>query len=240
MSLRACFYLLFVLIFINFNCKSGSGPSRDRPAPVRLIASVNDTCRVEAGMDAVPEGDAIHIEWTDTGDDLTAGFEVNRAVGLLGSYSKVVTLMDPGQHSYDDAVPEVNVRYYYTVTAVDGEGGRSDPSDTLSYRLILKAEDLNPRGVSGGVPDFSWRDDNLPHANDYIVRVRDKATGAVAWIAMVQAAFAEARQSVAYNADGKASPQRLTAGRTYEWRVDVIGNESRCGSESPWVTILIQ
>jgi hypothetical protein len=240
MRIRTGFSLLFVLIFINFNCKNSAGPSRDRPASVRLIAGVDDTCRVELGMDAVPEGNAIRIEWTDSGDDLTEGFEVNRSIHSQGPYSTVVTLMNADQHYYEDNVPEVNVRYYYTVTAIDGEGGRSLPSDTLSYRLIQKAQDLKPQAACGDVPDFSWRDDNLPHAASFIVRVRDKANGTTVWLSTVLSAYNGGEEAVLFNADGTASPGRLTTGRNYEWRVDIVGNESRSGSESPWVSIQIQ
>jgi hypothetical protein len=239
MSRSAAFLLLFVLIFINFNCKSGSGPSKTRPASVRLIAGAADTSRVERGMDAVPEGDAIRIEWTDNGDERTEGYEVNRSINGQGPFSTVVTLLDPDQRFYEDAV-SVNVRYYYTVTAIDGEGGRSDPSDTLSYRLIEKAQDLQPRESCGDVPQFSWRDDNRPTANDYIVRVRDKTDGTIVWLSTVRSAFSGGEESVLYNADGQAAVSRLNSGRVYEWRVDIIGNESRSGSESPWISVTIQ
>lgn len=240
MRTPAVFFLLLVLIFFNFNCKNSSGPSRVRPAAVRLIPGVDDTCRVEAGMDAVPEGNAIRIEWTDNDDERTEGYEVNRSVSSQGPFSTIVTIQDPGQRFYEDMVPSIDPRYYYTVNAIDGEGGRSNPSDTLSYRLILKAQDLQPSESCGEIPEFQWRDENSPHANDYIVRVRDKTIGHPVWIGSVQARYGEEYQSTIYNADGTASVDRLISGRTYEWRVDIIGNESRCGSESPWVSVTIQ
>jgi len=236
----AVFFLLFVLIFINFNCKNSAGPSRIRPSAVRLIPGVDDTCRVERGMDAVPEGNAIRIEWTDNGDERTEGYEVNRSVSTQGPFSKIMTIQDPGQRYTEDTVPSIDSRYYYTVNAIDGEGGRSNPSDTLSYRLIRKAQDLQPSETCGDIPEFRWRDDNSPHANAYIVRVRDKTTGGIVWIGTVQARYGEDYQSAPYNTDGTASVNRLIIGRAYEWRVDIIGNESRCGSESPWVSVTIQ
>lgn len=230
-----------MLIFINFNCKNSSGPSRVRPVAVRLIPGVDDTCRVEAGMDAVPEGNAIRIEWTDNDDERTEGYEVNRSVSPQGPFSTIVTIQYPGQRTYEDVVPSIDPRYYYSVNAIDGEGGRSDPSDTLSYRLIKKAEDLRPREICGDTPTFQWRDDNDPHANDYIVRVRDKNAGDIVWISRFQApSFGDANQFVTFNADRTSSIDRLISGRAYEWRVDIIGNEPRCGSESPWVSVTIQ
>ncbi len=234
-----------MLIFINFNCKNSSGPSRVRPVSVRLIPGVDDNSRVEAGMDAVPEGNTIRIEWTDNHDERTEGYEVNRSVSPQGPFSKIVTIQDPGQRYHEDTVPSVNPggnypRYYYMVFAIDGEGGRSDPSDTLSYRLIWKAQDLQPSESCGDIPEFRWRDDNDPHANEYIVRVRDKTTGDMVWIGSVQARYGDVYQSAVYNTDSTASVSRLQSNRSYEWRVDIIGNESRCGSESPWVSVTIQ
>ncbi|MDM7924533.1 MAG: hypothetical protein QUS35_00775 [bacterium] len=240
MRTPAVFFLLLVLIFINFNCKNSSGPSRVRPIAVRLIPGVDDTCRVETGMDAVPEGNAIRIEWTDNRDERTEGYEVNRSVSPQGPFSKIVTIQDPGQRYYEDTVPSIVPRYYYSVNAIDGEGGRSDPSDTLSYRLILKAQDLQPSEICGDNPEFRWRDENSPHADAYIVRVREKTTGNPVWIGWIQARYGEEYQSAIYNTDGSASVSRLISGRAYEWRVDIIGNESRCGSESPWVSVTIQ
>ncbi|MBN2201894.1 hypothetical protein JW777_08080 [bacterium] len=191
-------------------------------------------------MDAVPEGDAIRIEWTDNGDERTEGYEVNRSVSGQGPFAKIVTIQDPDQRYHEDTVPSIDPRYFYTVNAIDGEGGRSDPSDTLSYRLIRKAQDLQPRDSCGDIPEFRWRDDNSPHADAYIVRVRDKAAGNMVWIGTVQARYGDDYQSAVYNTDGTASVDRLQSNRAYEWRVDIIGNESRCGSESPWVSVTIQ
>jgi hypothetical protein len=206
---------------------------------VTLIAAAADTSLLETGIDAIPDGDLIRVEWS-AGDAGTAFFEVYRGTAPAGQFSKIVTLEMPGR-MYEDQVPARGVRYYYFVRPVNDEGVQGDPSDTLNYRLIRKAEIQGPTGAAGAAPTFTWRDPNSPQANDYIIRLKEAASGKMIWISLFQNSnYGPENKSVAFNADGGASPANLVPGSEYLWRIDIVGNEKNCGSESPWTSIQIQ
>jgi hypothetical protein len=230
------FSLLLPLIFINFNCKNEGTSTHDKPTQVNLIPGVPDSLsRVESGMDAVAEGDQIHVEWTST-DGSVVFFEVYRGSNKSGPFGKIVTIESPVQY-YDDPVA-IQIRYYYYVLSVNDEGMRSDPSDTLDYRLIRKAEGLVPSDSCGSRPTFQWRDPN--YANDYIIRLREASSNTIVWFSFFQAQVGSEDQSINFNADGKATVDSLVSGGNYQWRIDVIGNEKNSGSESRWIPITIQ
>jgi hypothetical protein len=239
MKKRAGFFLLLLLIFINFNCNTKVSPTKDKPGSVNLVDAAADTSLLETGIDAIPDGDLIHIEWS-AGDASTAFFEVYRGTGPAGQFSKIVTLEMPSQ-MYEDQVPAKGVRYYYFVRPVNDEGIQGDPSDTLNYRLISKAEIQGPSGSGDANPTFNWRDPNSPQANDYIIRLKEAASGKMIWISKFQNSnYGPENKSVVYNADGGARSATLAQGTEYLWRIDIVGNEKNCGSESPWTSILIQ
>ncbi len=239
MRTKIGFLLLLILIFINFNCNSVDHPFEEKPNPVTLLPAVPDSSIQEKGIDAIPEGNLIRIEWT-AGDETTAFYEVYRAINPVGAFNKIITLEIPIQF-YEDRVPRIGIRYYYYIQAVDADGVRSDPSDTLSYLLIVKAQIIGPIGSTGSVPLFAWRDLNSPQANDYIIRIMVTDTKQIIWLSQFQNSnYGLENKSIAFNADGSALIDSLMPGIGYQWRLDIIGNEKNCGSESPWTSIQIQ
>jgi hypothetical protein len=237
MKSTARFFLLLTLIFINFNCNKKANPTKEKPGAVTLIPGVEDTSRIEKGIDAIPDGDLIRIEWTE-GDASTVFYEVFRGSAPNGAFSKIVTLEIPVRF-FEDQVPAPYVRYYYFIRALNDEGVESDPSDTLSYRLIRKAEGLDPVGTCGSRPVFRWLDPN--HANFYIIRVEKMDSGNLVWLSRFQSPqFGSEEQLIAYNADHSASQDSLSTGTQYRWRIDIVGNERNSGSESSWTPIQIQ
>lgn len=237
MKPAARFFLLLTLIFINFNCNKKANPTKEQPGPVTLISGVDDTCRVEKGIDAIPDGDLIRIEWT-AGDESTVFYEVFRGTASSGTFNKMVTLEIPVQF-FEDQVPVPGIRYYYFIRALNDEGVESDPSDTLSYRLIQKADGLNPVGPCGSRPVFRWLDSN--HANYYIIRLEKIDSGNIVWLSMFQSPnFGDEQQFISYNADRRATQDSLSSGIQYRWRIDIVGNEKNSGSESSWTPIQIQ
>jgi hypothetical protein len=235
----ARFFLLLILIFINFNCNKKVTSTQDKPGPVTLVPGVEDTCRVEKGIDAIPEGNLIRIEWM-AGDASTARYKVFRGTDPKGLFTLIIT-EDVSVQFYEDQVPSLTVRYYYFVRTVNDEGVESDPSDTLSYRLIRKAEGLDPVDPCGNRPSFTWRDPNSPQANDYIIRVRETGSGRMVWLSKFRNMdFGPDTKTIAFDADGGALSDSLASGAEYQWRIDIVGNEKNSGSESSWTTIQIQ
>lgn len=233
---RIGFLLLFSMILATLYCENQRSPL-ERPTPVSLISGAPDTSQVEYGMDAVPEGDKIHIEWQTVNPEQDMFYEIYRSSTETGPFIKIATVSFPDT-SYEDQVSPLT-RYYYYVVAVNDEGVKSAPSDTLSYKLLYKPEGLFPVGETNAVPLFRWRDPNSPPAHLYVIRVREATSGEYVWIASIESQY-NVEMTAKYNFNHLARIDSLVPGNSYEWRVDIVGNEPNCGSESPWTRIHIQ
>ena len=235
MSRCICFCLLFGLIFAIINCVKQTG---NLPFPVVFVGGVADTCRVEEGIDAVPESDAIRLEWIPNSTDYIEYYGLYRSIDRSQGYN-LISEVAAGSDSYIDDDVLLHRRYYYYIVAVSDDGLWSEASDTLSYQLIHKPVGLDPNGVtSEGTPNFSWRDPN--NAAAYVVRLKDEASGDYIWIREVPSSYSGDRESVLFNDDGRATIQTLLPSTDYRWRVDVIGPEEASGSESQWIGIRVQ
>lgn len=237
-SRKIGFFLLFSFILATLYCENQSTIGVKKPSPVILIPGAADTSEVECGIDAVPEGNKIRIEWQNVGTEEMMFYEIYRSPVEKRPFTKVGTVSFPDT-SYEDAVPELNTRYYYYVVAVNDEGMKSEPSDTLSYKLLDKPKGLSPIGETIPVPLFRWQDPNVPPAHFYIIRVREKESKNYVWIAGIESQY-NVDVTTYYNSDHRAKLDSLVSGQKYEWRVDIVGNEPACGSESLWIPISIQ
>ena len=234
---RLYFFLLFAGIFAIFHRNKSTNNETLSPSSVVLLAGVDDTCRVERGIDAVPEGDIIRLEWIPGRPDEIAEVEIFRSTVRAGPYTAIVKIaMTDSVYEDGDVQPEM--RYFYFVRALNREGLPSEPSDTLSYKLIRKAVSLSPSGmIDTARPELSWTDPNLPPKAFYIIRCMEGISGAVVWISVVPSSYTGGTESVLFNFDGKSTVDSLQSGVTYFWRVDIVGSESGSGSESVWSTV---
>lgn len=232
------FFLLFGLIFTIFNCTKRATTGGIKPSPVVLIPGTADTCFAEKGLDAVPERDAIRIEWIPSAEDEVTGYELYRSSKKEGLYSLIARLV-VSDSFFVDAGVSLYQRYYYYMEAVTDEGLKSDPSDTLDYKLIKKAIGLEPSGVADSKPLFSWENPDPYAAPCYIIRLVEVASGEYIWLHVVPSNYSE-RENVVFNIDGSAVLDSLVRGADYQWRVDIRGPENNCGSESNWVTFRVQ
>jgi hypothetical protein len=238
--MKACIYflLLSLLIFITFNCGKNSVSSSVKPDKVRWIENSSDSSVIEKGIDAIPEGDKIHLEWMPDQQDIVAFFHIYRSSIRQGPFSKIISI-ESATTFYDDPVPSKNVRYYYYVLAVSDDGAESTSSDTINYKLVEKAQNLNPVGLCDARPVFQWRDPN--HVYSYIIRVMDSETKNNIWIYTFQDSnFGDENKSIAYNTGQAASLDSLIKGKEYQWRIDIVGSEKNSGSESQWIPVQIQ
>jgi hypothetical protein len=231
------FFLLLGLIFAIFQCKNKTVSPGPKPERVLMVPGRADTSAVEEGMDAIPEGDRIHVEWISSSDDNVTSYELYRRDDRQAEFVKVTTVQKPSRQ-FDDSGPVLNVRFWYYVVAVTFDGLRSDPSDTLSYKLIVKPDGLTPAEVAGPRPEFTWHD--ASSANYYIFRMRESGSETPFRIARIQSQFGAESQRFPFDSLFVSGSESLTMGRSYEWRIDIVGNEPACGSESRWVTIQIQ
>lgn len=237
MNRSICFCLLFGSIFAIFNCFCVDQLDMT-PRAVVMLASVDDTCRVEEGIDAIPESDAIRIEWVPSQEVYVASYEVFRSTDPREGFRSIGSVT-ADEENYVDAGVTLNRRYFYYVVAVSDEGLRSEPSDTLSYLLMHKPTGLDPAGVTAAdTPDFSWRDPNQAAA--FVVRLVDEATEAIVWIRWVWSSYSGDREGVRFNDDGSATVQALRRDTDYRWRVDIVGPEVASGAESGWVGLRME
>lgn len=239
MTKRFSFFLLFVLIFTIFYCTKKVNIGGIQPAAVVIIQGVPDTSRVERGIDAVPEGNAIRIEWISSPDEVVTDYEIYRGIERTGIYNLIVRAAVPDSFYLDNGVT-LNKRYYYYILAVSDEDIRSESSDTLSYELIQKATGLLPAGeTTDSRPDFSWHDPNVPPKAFYVIRLVEVASGGIIWLSLVPSSYSD-RETVRFNTDGTAIIDSLQQGVDYQWRMDVVGSEDYSGSESGWIALRLQ
>jgi len=237
MRKSAYFLLILCLVFATLTCSKKINQSGLKPPKVAMIPTAADTSRSERGIDAVPERDAIRIEWFPGSDERVIQYEIYRRTEAVGAkFVKITAIAEPDSF-YEDVVPLVGVRYFYTVLAVNDEDLRSESGDTLNYLLLQKAVNLQPTGIQSNTkPVFTWSDPNQAH--EYVIRLLENASNRVIWISVVQADYGNQVQSVKFNSDQKAAYPALISGFEYRWRVDVRGNAG--GSESKWATLRIQ
>ena len=233
------FFLLLGSIFAIFTCIKQVNTSKIQPLPVVLISGSPDHAVIERGIDTIPEGDSIRLEWRPSAEEEVIGYRLYRGVHRDGGYHLVSFIMIPDS-TYVDETVRIGERYYYTIRAVTDEHIESDPSDTLDYKLILKPIDTTPKGqIDEAVPVLGWKDPNFPPEAFYVIRFKVIHTNTTVWISRIPSSYGE-RENVRFNADGLASIDMLHSGTDYQWRVDVIGSEDHMGSESRWIQLRYQ
>ncbi len=238
MNRTLSFFLLFGFIFAILTCSENLTSVDLIPDKVVLIAGTSDTTVVEQGMDAIPEENAILIQWHSLDDQTIKSYEVWRSTDQLLDYENIaeVTISDS---SYIDKSVQFYKKYFYYVVAVNEDNKKGESSDTLSYILLKKAIHLNPQGeISEQSPKFSWEDPN--GASEYIIRVFDPLSNDCIWLEKISSTYSN-REEVQYNFNNTAKLETLKSGNEYYWRIDVVGSDtySGAGSESNWTVIRI-
>ncbi|NOY77629.1 MAG: hypothetical protein GXO76_07155 [Calditrichaeota bacterium] len=202
---RQFFLLLFVINFSILFCKSNSsGPEIKKPDPPVIVPKSAENSLIEKGVDAIPETDAIFFEWFHSGEKIQA-WNIYKKEGKTGHF-RLLSHVSPGDTSFVDQNVTVGVRYWYFLTAGGSNGEESDPSNTITYKLIPKAGSLgNTRDVR---PIFEWRSSGVAPMY-YILRLYKNPKHTPVWITMVYPGFQGQRETVAYDADGSALEDSL-------------------------------
>ncbi len=221
--------LLMLLWLLALACSTEPEQGVGPPPPV-LLPPPDDLAEEERGIDAVPEADAIQIDWLlPEGSKQLAGFRLYRRAGR-GSFVLLKSFKAQDTTFVDNLDIQVGVRLHYFMTAVDGAGREGPPSDTVNYALLPKAFNLHSTATL--TPVFRWQVHGYP--SQYVLKLFDLTNGCRAWFSLVTSDFADEDEEVTYNWDGRAATFTLVAGHVYRWRVDVVGTESNSGSESAW------
>ncbi|MEJ2627246.1 MAG: hypothetical protein P8078_01620 [bacterium] len=230
------FLLILILNFTILTCDKSVSTGGLKPAPVVFVAKNADTSLKERGIDAVPDGDIVRLEWRENTEEIVDKYKVYRLEEEAVKYSLVSVTADT---IFEDNDVITHKRYYYYVLAETDEGVTSDPSDTLNYLLLQKAVLLAPDStVNTAQPTFKWRDPNDPSYDPYIIRVVNADSNKTIWISEISSTYSEQEETI-FNADSEATVSQLTPEVNYIWRIDIVGNE-RSGSESNWKPIMFR
>lgn len=239
MKLWPSFSLLFGLIFAILTCSENLTSVSSKPDKVTIITGTADTTIVERGIDAIPEDDAIFIQWYPLEDQNLKHYEIWRYNDAVEEHENIA-VVSIDDSTYIDQTVAFYVKYFYYVIAVNEDNKKGESSDTLSYTLLKKAIHLNPQGeIPEEAPQFSWEDPN--GSAEYILRVYDPVNDECVWLTNIASSYSD-REAIVYNLDNSAKYEKLEKGKEYYWRIDVVGSDTYCGagSESAWSVIHIR
>lgn len=208
-------------------CSDQSTNPAQRPAAPRFVPAVPDTAAAEAGIDAIPEEDAIFLQWRR--EEALSAFHLFRNREGEKSYELIAQLTARDTSFYDRVA--TNSRCWYYLRGVDESGALTAPSDTVDYLLLDKATDLQVAGHD--TLRFSWSI-GLRRPASYVIRLKGEELGDWIWIGTVAPGFQGTRESVRFNQDGRARQPQLQKGVRYLWRLDCVGAAPHSGSESAW------
>jgi len=109
----------------------------------------NDPELENNGIDAVPGGNQMQIQWyniTDSDIDYLEIFRFSATdyfIDSLDFVEKIDSVNYNNQSIYQDVTAPVDYNLFYFIKAVD-EAGNSTPSDTVGYKLIYKPSLIQP------------------------------------------------------------------------------------------------
>ncbi len=224
-------YLLIPILFglLFFNC---GDDVNQFPAPkrVELVAKSPEKAIVEHGIDAVPENDAIFLEWHPNSEEHLSGYAIYRSETEDKNFmqiGKVASQNKPIDTTFVDTSVSLNTRYFYFVRAYDEADQFSAPTDTVEYKLIEKPDLLYPIQdvIVDNKPNFEW--ENM--SSDSFYFRMEHIQSDLNWVVgkTIKYDFPEN-----WNLDEFGITISLERGR-YQWRIDAVGVD-HSGSESNW------
>lgn len=223
-----CNIFLFCAILFSYCKKNAENPAPVLEAPV-ILSSPPDTLLTERGIDAIPDKDAIQIQWEL--DPIFHGYKLYKKSQEEESFSLLAELGPSDSIFIDTKHIVLNVRYFYFVTGMDENGAWSEPSDTVNYMLIAKAFNLLVSLKEHIL--FHWQFyDYSPET--YILKLFDAQDETPVWLSEIMPSYETLEEQAVYNWDGKARIRQLVPGKSYKWRIDIRGPNLNCGSESHW------
>jgi len=219
---------LFLILLLA--CEKQSLAPQRLGLQVRFVPAAEDTAVVEAGIDAVPESDAIQLHWR-RGNGLTE-YRLYRRKQEETTFTLIVVLSERDSLFLDQVEVALHVRYHYYLLGADAAGAVPQPSDTVDYMLLPKVLNL-AQAFQQDTLRFHWQPAPQSPAEYYLLKLFDDADGRLIWMSRLPG-YQSDQEMVRYNWDGAAKLERLTHKRVYRWRVDAVGAALHSGSESPW------
>jgi hypothetical protein len=215
-----------------WQCDTQPTQHQEAVPPPYFVLAPDDTTQAEYGVDAIPESDAIFLQWQRA--TVHDRFRLFRRTRDEKSFTFIATLSGADTTFIDPVA--VGIRCYYYLIAGDEGENWSAPSDTVDYLLIDKAAQLK---VLFGPPiEFQWQFQGT-NPGQYILRLVDEESAQLVWLSLVRSAYQGPQEKANYNWDGEAKEPVLVSGRRYRWRIDCRGSEKHSGSESVWQRFIV-
>jgi len=231
------FLVLCVMLIVSCEKDSNKTPP---PARVIMVEKSAEDDAQERGIDAVPDWDAIYLEWHPNQEKTLEGYaiyrsqEENRNYLEIGRVKKVYQVIDT---FFTDKTVNLGTTYYYYVRAYDDQGQLGEPSDTVHYHLLQKPLLLSPLGNSNtGVPIFSWDYPSGFPPDEFVFRLQKKQPDTLN--VLINKLHIRYDFPENWTLLELGLPDTLVSGK-YRWRIDPYASEYK-GSESHWGEFEVQ
>lgn len=233
----------FLMIFV-FRC----GESIEDPDPPERplwVEKSAPTDTIESGIRPYNDDNGILLEWHPNLEEDISGYKLYRTSKDIENKFALIADINAFKISgadtfFIDDLVQLNTDYFYYLKAYDQAENKSDPSDTIRYRLIEKAEPLKPLGtINNHTPEFEWYDfTNVTY--EYVIRVESFSPREVVWISrIIRRDYTGFFLEISYNSDGSAILNSLESETMYQWCIKSISlvdnrNFDIGGSISNW------
>ena len=242
-------FLIALVFYLLPGCDDQPVNKVDPPARVDLIHGSADTSAIEFGIDALylnesPNKNSIFFEWRPNSESSLAGYEIYRSEFPNQNYTSLAQVLENFgviDTFYIDNSVSLNIRYYYFIRAFDELGQYSEPSDTISYKVMENPILSYPVSIIGNItaPEFIWDfPPIIPHYFVFRLEISENEIYRSLYSKLIEI-------SVEYDPHQEWTLAELTqetalsAGK-YRWRIDSIGSEDNQGAESAWFVFIIQ
>ncbi len=249
------FIVLFTLFIIS--CTQ-QGPDNSEPPDKVLVVLRQegaDTLEVERGIDAfydiASDTNGVQLMWYDHPQKKDISYykifrsdDPDGLVNYRNIGSRLLNQAGQADTVYLDTQDlQLNVRYYYYITAVNKKDKQSKNSDTLSYKIVEHAIGLTLNGntttVTEPAMNFDWRMASGYTPDWYILRVEyvvSEDFHPLVYVDYIKSSYLPQQTEIL---SGDWLKQKFFNGQ-HRWRIDCIGpNENlsenySSGSESEW------
>lgn len=216
---------------------------------------------------ANPNQNSIILMWHPNSEDDIAGYNIYRAIETLDTLAQFENILSidlsstlPGQDTfYVDTEVSTRKRYLYYIESEDLSGNNSQPSDTISYKLLTKPHPFSiPEGTTTQNLVFHWEEEQsmADYPQNSVIRINNEANETV-WVCMFQYPFNDYSFNFAPNGSNVNEENviafngisgYLSPGR-YFWKVEALrmGNGITtdpdidiAGCESEWVEFILE
>jgi len=243
---------LFLLLIL-LQCSEVGTATSDPIEALSMVpkTALSDRQEIERGIDAVPgtpSNNIIEIMWFASPDERIDRFRLYRSEDPQGqvNFVPIATIDVPNRFNQDtvfqDPFLETDRPYYYYVTALTEGGTESEPSDTVWYSLIDKAEPSTPSGtIRPGQPriEFTFRVPTSATPNGYILRIEREIGSTIRELILLDVVdpftgnFGEPQ--ITHVLEGDSLFNIFEDDVQYRWRIDLLpGDKVHSGSESNW------